>query len=71
MDVRCLWNAMKGFIHDNTIAFASACNEAQLQDVLELESKQALLIEQQQQNYNQEREKDLLRVKAELNAVHT
>lgn len=68
-DVRYLWDAVKGFIRNNTIAFASARNKAYHQELSRLESKQSLLIAEQQDNYDQEREKELGKVRADLNAL--
>lgn len=67
--MRYLWGATKGFIRNNTISFASTRNKAYHQEISRLESRQSLLTAEQQNNYDQEREKELWKVRSELNAL--
>ena len=67
-DVRYLWDAIKGSIRNFTISFASARNQTYLQELVKMKSRFASLTFQQQNKHDQEREKELRVVKAELNA---
>lgn len=58
----------KGSIRNYTISYASARNRAYFQELAKLEIRLSSLISQQQNRYDQEREKELGEAKAELNA---
>lgn len=68
LDVRYLWDAIKGSIRNYTISYASARYRAYFQELAKLEIRLSSLISQQQNRYDQEREKELGEAKAELNA---
>lgn len=56
LDVRHLWDAIKGSIRNCTISYASARSRTHLQELAKLETRFSSLISQQQNKYDQERD---------------
>ena len=70
-DIRYVWNAIKGYIRNSSIAFSSGVNRRQLKAILDLERIQSKLIEEQQSNFNRDKERQLAKTTSELNALIT
>ena len=68
-DFRVLWDAIKGFIRNNSIAFASGLNKSQLKKISELEYQLSALEFSQQRNYSPRVALTLSKVKTDLNIL--
>lgn len=69
VNVRYLWDAIKGFIRNSTIAFASGLNKTHLKERTDLENAKARLIAEQQRHIDPKNESELSKVKVELNVT--
>lgn len=68
-DIRFLWDAIKGFVRNNTISFASAQNKSHLKRITDLETRLSSLIHDQQLAFEPIIEQQLQLVKADLNLL--
>lgn len=68
-DTRFLWDAIKGFVRNNTISFALARNKSYLKSVTDLETSLSSLIRDQQHAFDPVVEQHLQLVKSNLNLL--
>lgn len=68
-DFRILWDVIKGFIRNNSTAFASGHNKLQLEKISELENMLSVLELSQQRNYSKHVASTLVKIKSELNIL--
>ncbi len=68
-DARILWDATKGFIRNNSIAFASGHNRRQLEEMNNLGHHLCSLIQQQHNSFSVEMEKELSMIIMKFNSL--